>query len=224
MVKKVRKIEKIIKKDRKTKLDVDFDIPMNTKLKLSFSRTLYLRNKRNTFIAIILRKNKSAVLCRIPMSVKEFSIDGNTYFSVQSGAYICPKQTILSIYLEGCVLPLEHSYIQYEKYNVLLKDKLGNLVKEITPDIPSTIINDLPTDAKGTFLKTSDGFIIKKILEKIKGLEFDSITANAIYNSGLIEKVAKTKAMQKLITFLFILSVISLILIVGNMIISYVRI
>lgn len=224
MVKKINKVEKRIRVDKKVTLNTNYDIPMDIKTKLTISKSLYLRRAKNSILVIILRKNKSAVLCRVPMACKEFSIDGNTYFNVQSGSYLLPKNTIISVYLEGCVLPIEHSHIVYEKYHILLKDKLGNFIKEISPDVSINVINDLPTDSKGNFLKNNAGFIIKKILEKIKGLEFDSITANAIYNSGLIEKVAKTKAMQKLVTFLFILSIISIIMIAVNMIISYLRV
>jgi len=228
MVKKVRVVEKVIKKDKKSKIDIDFTTENEIKQRVlkQFKKPVYLKVKRNIFIAIILRKNKSALLCKVPRGCIEFSVDHNTYFSVDSGTYISNKNVLLAIYLEGCVLPIEHSYIKYDKHRILLKDNKGLPVKNLegNDNIRRDDIALLPTDDKGNYIKTSDGYIVKKEMDKIKGLEFDSITADAIYNSGLIEKVARGGKVEKIVFYLFVFSIIGLILMGVNCIISYLRV
>lgn len=202
------------KQKEKIVYNTEIDEKIKPKIEEKLKRDIYLNVKKNKIIALILRKNKSAVLCYVPMSVKSFSVDGNTYFNVQSGSYLLPRRIVIAVYLEGCVLPLEHSYIRYEKRFTLLTDKTGKAVKELSEDIPKTVCDSLPKDMKGNPIR-SNGYIVKKILEKIKGLEFDSVIANAIYDSGLIEKVSHGDRVEKWTFFLFILVMINLILTVG---------
>lgn len=222
------------------KKDIDNEsIIVSEKISRRLKKELTFKLKHNKILVIILRKNKSAVACYIPMSCKSFCIDGNTYFNVQSGTYLMPKSMLVSVYLEGCVLPLEHNYIKYEKHFVLLTDKKGKLLKEvITKDknnediknienvdnIDKDDLDMLPKDNSGSYLKTKKGYIIKKVLERIKGLEFDSIIANAIFDSALIERVAHGSREIKLLFWVFILCAIGLLISVIGAIISYVRI
>ncbi len=212
---KINKVKDISKNAKKSKVKVDVKID-NYEYKL--------KSKGNNFLALILRKNKSAMLCYIPMKCKSFSIEGNTYFSVQSGVYVIPKNTLLCVYLEGCVLPIEHSYIKYEKQLILLTNKFGKPITDIDETVDKNLLNDLPKDNNGNYLKDKKGHIVKKVLQKIKGLEFDSTIADSIYSSGLIEKVAHPGKLDVLyfVTFLFTLFTLIGVCIVG--IISYFRV
>lgn len=205
-------------------VNITFDAPLTNQQISSLKKELSLKGSDNTFIAIILRKSKTACIVRVPSACKSFSIDGNTYFCYPSGNYIAPKTTLLSIYLEGCTLPLEHSYIRYEKHNILLIDKFGKPVKDIPKDMNNDIINSLPRNRSGEFLKSKDGFIICKQLDRIKGLEFDTTIADAIFNSGLVEKITTGSKIDKLIPIIFIISIIGIAISVASCVISYLRV
>lgn len=228
---------------KRTKKDLniehDKDVLLTDNVSKKLKKELFFKLKHNKILVIILRKNKSAIACYIPMSCKSFAVDGNTYFNVQSGTYLLPKSMLLSIYLEGCVLPIEHNYIKYEKHFVLLTDKLGRPVKEsITKDKNGNEIREidsiseidrddlimLPKDNKGGYIKNVKGFVVKKVLERIKGLEFDSIIANAIFDSALIEKVAHGSREIRLLFWVFIFILVCLVVSVIGAIISYVRV
>ena len=211
-------------KRSKKRINVDFSrTEDNEKIKdkdiKKLSRLNYLKIKKDKGIALILRKNKSAIMIQIPNKIVRFSIDNNTYFNVQSGCYnLSPKHQLISVYLEGCCLPIEHRYITYEKHIILLTDKNGDNVKEITEDVDRKDVPLLPKDNKGNFLKNENGFIIKKQLDRIKGLEFDSTIANTIFDSGLIEEVRPKGKPEKFFLLLLIIVVINIILTIGAII------
>ena len=216
MTLKIKYNPKPFKKTRK-KIDIEYDVSpdtIKTRSRNKLSKEITIKPKKHTFMALILRKNGSAVFCYIPVSCKSFSVEGNTYFNVKSGSYIVSKSSIITVYLEGCVMPIEHRYLTYIKHNVLLMDNVGLPVKDINADlkIPKEEILRLPKNNAGEYYKNSKGFIIKKVLNRIKGLEFDSVIANAIYNSGLIEKVSHGGKPNKYLFPIFIMLIISIVI------------
>lgn len=227
-------------KRTKNELDINYEnLNISDRIKTKLKKELRFKLKHNKILVIILRKNKSSVACYIPMSCKSFAIDGNTYFNVQSGTYLMPKNMLISVYLEGCVLPIEHNYIKYEKHFVLLSDKKGKPVKEISikdtrgneireidniDNIDKDDLEMLPKDKHGGYIKDSKGHVVKKVLERIKGLEFDSIIANAIYDSALIERIAHGSREIKLLFWIFIFTLIIILIGVIGLIVSYVRV
>jgi hypothetical protein len=71
--------------------------------------------KKNSFLAVILKSNKSMSILSIPFSDNEFSHDGNTYFSIPEGMYLNKKKYLLAVYLEGISTPLSHKNIKKKK-------------------------------------------------------------------------------------------------------------
>lgn len=207
----IKLVKKPLKKTR-IKTDLEYDVQISKKETKKLQKELTIKVKRNVFIAIILRKNGSALLCYVPNNCKSFSVEGNTYFNVKSGCYLIPRKALITVYLEGVILPIEHRYIVYQKHNVLLLNKDGLPVTEINENVRRNDLDDLPKDEEGKFLRTKEGFIIKRVLDKIKGLEFDSIIANAIYHSGLIEKVSKGGKPDKIYGIFLLLLVINIII------------
>jgi len=202
----------IIKRGKPKKSKQKTNITYDNQKQIITQKQLYIKPSKGRYIAIILRKTKSALIVQIPNSIKSFSVENNTYFTVQSGVYNQPKKGGIIVYLEGCCLPLEHSHIQYEKHYVLLTDKYGKTVTEITDDVNVDDIKILPKDKKGNYIKNELGFIVKKILDRIKGLEFDTTIANTIFHSGLIEKIGSAGKMDKITFFLLIFMIINVIL------------
>lgn len=222
-----KRIIKIKKFKKKGYMDVDGEVDKlfkssNGEKKIvamteeSKARQLYVKTNKNKFAALINRKNGSAVLLQIPTKYKSFSFEGNTYFLERGGIYsLEPKSKMIATYYEGVCLPIKHSYIKYEKHNVLLVDRNGHNVEDIeTADLDPQEVKDLPKDIHGNYLENESGFIIKKILNRIAGLEFDSVIANTIFHSGLIEKIGTAGRMEKWTFLLFILMVVNLIAVI----------
>jgi len=214
--KKIIKVKKFKKSRNKTDLKLgktESGKEVKAEIEKQFKRELYFKPKKDKFVAIILRKTKSALLVYVPCAVASFSINRNTYFTVEEGTYLSrTKKTLLCVYLEGCCLPISHHHIQYEKHYVLLLNKDGQAVKDLTEDVDKREIPDLPHNEDGDFIRNEKGFIVKKVLDRIKGLEIDSVIADTVFNAGLIERVGHGYKPEKFFMIMAIMVGISLIL------------
>ena len=74
-----------------------------------------VKKKEEKYLAIILKQNKSASLKWVSFSINEFSVDGNTYFTLPEGMYLGKKKLLLAMYLEGVSLPIGHKDIKWKK-------------------------------------------------------------------------------------------------------------
>lgn len=208
---KILLVKSPIKKSRDN-VDINYDTPIKKSEYKNLTRELKVKVGRNFHLSLILRKNGTAVLVKIPFNCKTFYFEGNTFFNVKSGAYLWRKN-VISIFIEGSVLPIEHRYVTYVKHNILLYDRFGKPVKEIEgDDISADEISEVVKDNEGNLVRNDEGYIVKKTLDRIKGLEFDSVIASAIFNSGLIEKLGKGGKPDKFLFWVFLFLIINLIM------------
>ena len=71
-----------------------------------------VKEEKNSFLAVILKQNKSLSLRWVSFEYDEFRNDGHTYFSVPEGMYLGKKRLLLGIYLEGISTPLSHRNVK----------------------------------------------------------------------------------------------------------------
>lgn len=204
------KLENIVKvdKDADNKIKLQFETEVKQKI---------LKSKKNCFVAIILRESKNASILYIPNRISRFSYEGNIYFNTAKGKYL-NYRTVVSVYLEGCVLPIDNSYLQYEEQYILYYDDKNNPVTNIK-DVDD--ITKILLDSDGNPITTENGFIVSDIKESIKGLEFDSKTADILFESNLADRMSDDKN-AKLLPTLTILNMIILACVVTGIIVSYV--
>lgn len=93
------------------------------------------KKAKNRILCIILKEGKGSKWVWIEENEERFSIDGNTYFKLDSGTYI-KGITRLMIYLEGISTPIGHSNIDYENKEIEIKNKeTGKINKTIIKKI-----------------------------------------------------------------------------------------
>lgn len=100
--------------------------------------------RKNKILAIILRKNKSALWKWVNFKKAQFRIEKNTYFNVPSGIYLSKNKVLMSIYIEGISMPIDHNLITHEDIEVTITDPKTNEEKTST----ITKINDLKFDSE----------------------------------------------------------------------------
>jgi len=171
-------------------------------------KTHEFKNKKNCFIAIILQESKNAIVTYVPKKVTIFNIGSHTYLNLAQGKYLNNK-THVSVYLEGVMLPVEHSFIQYETVYTLYYDQNGNPTNNIE-EIPQSEMKYLLRDHKGNFVTNEEGYFCISVNENIKGFEFDSQTANVLFESNLtqdmsMDKPNKTLPILTVVTFVNLL-------------------
>jgi len=71
-----------------------------------------VKEEKDSFLAVILKQNKSLSLQWVSFEYDEFRNDGHTYFSVPEGMYLGKKRLLMGIYLEGISTPLSHRNVK----------------------------------------------------------------------------------------------------------------
>jgi len=68
--------------------------------------------KKNHWLALILKANKSFRFKWVSFRDTEFRCDNNTYFAVPDGMFLNPDRLLIGIYLEGISTPLSHRNVK----------------------------------------------------------------------------------------------------------------
>ena len=80
------------------------------------------KNTKNQILCIILKEGKGSKWIWLKEEEERFSLDGNTYFKLDSGTYI-KGITRLMVYLEGISTPIGHSNIEFEEKEIEIINK-----------------------------------------------------------------------------------------------------
>ena len=206
---KNNKINKAIKKDKDKTIEMKMSETVDAQK---------FKNKKGCFIAIILQESKDAMVTYVPSFLPFFNVANNTYMNMAQGKYLNDRMHI-SVYLEGVMLPIDHSFIQYESVYTLYYNDEGQPVKEID-QVPEKDIKKLLRDSDGSFIVNTEGYFVEEVSEQIKGFDFDSKTSHVVFESNLTDRMSVDRG-SKALPVITVISLLLLLLMLINIGVSY---
>ena len=102
-----------------------------------------INKEKNSYLAIILKQNKSIGFKWISFTDNEFRFDRNTYFTIPEGVYLSSEKVLISVYLEGISTPLGHKNVKKKTVKRIIKLDNGN-----EEEIPIEVIDGLKYDSE----------------------------------------------------------------------------
>jgi len=115
--------------------------------------------KKNNILCIVLKEGKGSTWVWLNEKDDKFTLDGNTYFKLDTGTYLKGNLRTL-IFLEGISLPINHEYIEREEETRSYTDRDTGTEKTV-------------------------------VINKIKGLNFDSKVIDMLLNRNLADEFTK---------------------------------
>jgi hypothetical protein len=99
---------------------------------------------KNKLLIIILMDSGGAVMKWLNPRINKFSINENTYFTEKGGVYATKNYVFVSVYIEGCSLPINHTLLPKK----IEKKIFVNPDTDKTEEIDITYIANLNFDSK----------------------------------------------------------------------------
>lgn len=130
---------------QKKSIDKEIKIEAQKKLleKLNIQFEVVPKGK-GKILVLVLTDSGGVIFKWISPRTTTFRINQNTYFAEKSGVYVSKNNVLVSIYVEGCSLPINHSLLHTEMEQRTYLDPITK--QEVSIDVP--IIAELKFDSR----------------------------------------------------------------------------